>query len=591
MKYSLGIDFGTSTTKIALCQTGEDPHPLPIGSKGDLYMPSVVRYRRTKNDQADVMAVGEDALTDTVTEDMCVVSEIKRLLIGGEVPPKDPVVRDRYANWDWEGKRVKLWSSSLSPYDIAMVVVAEALKRAVNTAREEGLGSRIDHFSIKGLPCRIGCPVKSGLEARLTLAEIAKRLGFHDFTISSGLYDEPILAALEYVRHDSSTKDDIVLVYDFGGGSFDTAIVKVIDDGGQRKAMVLSADGDPFCGGGDIDHHFRDYLVGRIAKEKMGLPLGEERQLTGTMSLEQTNVLNNETRDVKETLSNRRETLLPLDFLGRKDDVLEVKRDELEEVIKKTDIITRTTSSALRNFWRVRMFDRKEGESLQSYYLHEENGVLRDHVMALTHNDLNWYVTKILLVGGTVRIPLVRETLGKIWDKSKFVESDIVEPVEACAMGAAWQSDNSVDSIHNRSIIDRLPFSVILHGTRGEYQAYKAYEPIVRYERPPMKEYRSEEHVNSRRFSVLFRYPDGDEEVACEITDGIPPYQLRFDIFGNIFLKDVMQERKLDNPCQSRKQQEMYEWKLSREQQDKEAELQSTQRYFKQGPYEEHQTG
>lgn len=593
MEYSLGIDFGTSTTKIALCQTGQEPHPLPIGSKGDLYMPSVVRYRRIKNDQAELMAVGENALTDIVTEDMRVVTEIKRLLISGEVPPQDSVVRDRYTNWDWKNKRVKLWSSSLSPYDIAMIIMEEALKRAVNKAREEGLGSKIDHFTIKGLPCRMGCPVRSGLEARQTLAEIAKHLGFHDFSISAGLYEEPVLAALEYVRHDSSTKDDTVLVYDFGGGSFDTAIVRVIDEGGQKKATVLSADGEPFCGGSDIDKYFGEYLADRIVRENMGLPPSEESQLTDRMSLDQANTLNNEARNVKEALSGKGETYLPLDFLGRKDDVLRVERSELEEVIKKRGIIARTTSCALRNFWRVRMFDRNEDESLQSYYLHEHNGVLRprDHVMGLTHSDLNNYVTKILLVGGITKIPLVRETLRKIWDESKFIEANVVEPMEACAMGAAWRNDNSVDPIHNRSIVDRLPFSVILRGAQGEYQAYKAYEPIVRYERPPMKEYWSQEHINSRRLSVVYKYSDGDEQVSCEIADGIAPYQLRFDIFGNIFLKDVMKERRLDNPFQSPQQKRMYEWKLARERHEEEAERQIRQKYFNQGPYEEHQTG
>lgn len=587
MEYSLGIDFGTSTTKIALCKTGEEPRPLRIGLKGDLYMPSTVRYKRSKDNLAEPMAVGENALTDTVTKDMCCVSEIKRLLIGRDTPPRDPAVKDRYKTWDWENNCVRLWSSSLSPYDITMIIVDEALKRAVNQAREEGLADKIDHFTIKGLQCRMGCPVRFGLEARQTLAEIAKHLGFHDFSISAGLYEEPLLAALEYVRHDSSKKEETVLVYDFGGGSFDTSIVRIIDDRGQKKAMVLSADGEPFCGGGDIDREFGKYLADRIDNEKIGFPFAKE------MPLDQENIFNNEIREIKVALSSQEETYLPLDFLGYKDDALVVKRGELEQVIKKMRIIERTTNCALRNFWRVRMFHRYEGESFHGYYLHEENGVLKrkDHVMALTHDDMNSYVTKILLVGGITKIPLVRKTLKEIWDGGKFIEAKVVEPVEACAMGATWQNDNSIDKIHNRSIVDRLPFSVILSGTQGEFQAYKAYEPIVRYERPPMKEYCSEEHRNSRQLSVVFRYPDGDEEISYKLDNGISPYQLRFDIFGNMFLKDVMQERKIEHAYQNNDQKRMYQWKLAEERQDKEEQQRVMEGYLNQGPYEEHQAG
>jgi len=106
-----------------------------------------------------------------------------------------------------------------------------------------------------------------------------------------------------------------------------------------------------------------------------------------------------------------------------------------------------------------------------------------------------------------------------------------------------------------------------------------------------MGEYRSDQHKKSRPLLILFKYPDDDEKISCEIPDGIPPCQIRFDIFRNLFLKESMMERKLKNDCQSCKQQEMYEWKLAKEQQDKEAEFLSTQRYFNQGPYEEHQNG
>jgi molecular chaperone DnaK (HSP70) len=581
MEYSLGVDFGTSTTKIALCQMGRNPQLLPIGSRRDYYMPSVVRYRRTNQGQADPIAVGEDALTDTVTEDMAVVKEIKRLLIGEKEQPSDPIVRNRYSNWDWENGVVRLWSSVLDPHEIAMTIVEEALKRAIAWAKQEGFGDKVNTFSIRGFPCRIGCPVKSKLDTRLSLAEMARRLGFHSFSISRGLYDEPILASLEYLRHDTSTEGATVLVYDFGGGSFDTAIVKIIGTGIQKRATVLSSDGEPFCGGGDMDHAFRNYLVERIAKDKSMLQYHNGQQLLAGIGADAANILANRTREIKETLSTMPEIALSLDFLGLRDEVIEVTQSELNKVIGKTNIVSITTACTLRNFWRARMFDRKPGESLRSYYLHEESGILKDHVMDLTHKDLSEYVDKILLVGGTTKMPLVRETLGQIWDNSKFISANVVEPVEACAMGAASTNDVAFDSLNRRSIIDRLPFSVILSGDRGEFTAYKAFEPIVRYERRPMKEYRSETHINSRTLSIFLKSPDGDITPCKKIQDGIPPYQLCFDIFGNMFLKDSLKEVELKNPCQSDKQQAMYEWKLAKERHDSAAEREAFEKYLK----------
>ena len=64
-----------------------------------------------------------------------------------------------------------------------------------------------------------------------------------------------------------------------------------------------------------------------------------------------------------------------------------------------------------------------------------------------------------------------------------------------------------------------------------------------------------------------------------------------FDIFGNIFLKDTIKNRKIDNPCQNSNQKAMYRWKLAKEQQDKEALHRTMKEYLWQGPYEEHQAG
>ncbi|MBI4304289.1 MAG: Hsp70 family protein [Chloroflexi bacterium] len=584
MEYSLGIDFGTSTTKVALCKKGENPRPLPIGSKGDLFMPSVVCFRKTKSGRAEVMAVGEDAETQTVTDDTVVVREIKRLLIGLDKPPRDPKVLDRYSSWDWTNGRVRLWSSYWSPYSIAMEIIQEAIRRAVNQAH--GFGYEVDHYTIKGLPCRIGCPVKSGLEARQGLAEIARRLGFSSFTVANGVYEEPILAALEYVRQTAALNDEMVLVYDFGGGSFDTAIIKVSDSGGNKQAMVMSADGEPYCGGSDIDRLFGEYVAEKIASET---GLGSGKAFLAGMSPAQAHLFGNRIREAKEALSFGITTPFSLDFLGRRDRVLTLQRTELEETIRKSDLLARTKQCVLRNFWRVRMFDRNSDESLHSYYRHEKEGRLLDPVYQLTHKDLANYITKVLAVGGMTKTPLVRETLEGLWGKDKFIGTETTEPVEACALGAA--GSGTADSLSDRSIMDRLPFSIIVRGKDGDFVAYKAFEPIVRFSGHEIKEYCSQQLPHSRPFKVILKYPDGTEKEHRQINGGVPPFYLKFDIYGSVFLKDYVQERPLECGCQSAKQRQMYAWKLARDQKNAEAERKAMENYFRQGPYEEHQTG
>jgi hypothetical protein len=102
-----------------------------------------------------------------------------------------------------------------------------------------------------------------------------------------------------------------------------------------------------------------------------------------------------------------------------------------------------------------------------------------------------------------------------------------------------------------------------------------------------MKTFKGGNFGNSRSFSVLSRYPDGDEVENLKSQHGIPPYQICFHIFGNIFLRDALSSTPIDNPFQSDKQREMYQWKLARDLQDIEAERNAREGYFGEGSYQD----
>ena len=266
MGYSLGIDFGTSTTKVALRRGSEIPQPLPIGKGGEFFMPSAVAYGRTKNDMAETIAIGEDATVVPETEDTHAVNEVKRCLAAADSSTRLP--QERYPWWNHEDGCIELWSSRFSPHDVVLTILNEALERAVRLARELGFGADVDRFSIRGLPTRLGASVTASLETRKVLAEVARRLGFPNFRVEN-LCEEPILACLSYVHLEPEIiPGETILIYDLGGGTFDTAIVKVHEDTARDipSLTVFAADGEPFLGGVDIDEALFQHLAHRIAE-------------------------------------------------------------------------------------------------------------------------------------------------------------------------------------------------------------------------------------------------------------------------------------------------------------------------------------
>ena len=84
MAYTLGIDFGTSTTRVAISQDGALPLTIPIGLGGDEFIPSVVAYKRRTDGHAEVLSIGEDALDAPDTDGVRVIREVKRCLAVAE---------------------------------------------------------------------------------------------------------------------------------------------------------------------------------------------------------------------------------------------------------------------------------------------------------------------------------------------------------------------------------------------------------------------------------------------------------------------------------------------------------------------------
>lgn len=566
MEFTLGIDFGTSCTKVAICKDNNPPIPLPISLTGDkLFMPSVAAYKRTRKNTAELYAIGEDAERVPDAEDYCVIREVKRFLGVKENPPLDFRYQD-YPWWDREKKCIQLWSTSLEIDDVIREILAEALRRTVRRVRELRLipenlrpRNRILDFSrkvfrirvkkadgvltIQEWPLRFGCSVSAGLDTRSILRGVVRSLGFAEFKFES-IYEEPVLASLPYLQRELHN-GDLVLVYDFGGGTFDTALVNVE----QNLITVLSADGEAFCGGTDIDRHFAEYLARLIAQKYFIRDYDRiYKRITDPMNAE----LQNVACQIKEILSTQTayKVIMPPGFLDKPEIELDVTRADLEAVIRKSGILDQVDGCVLRGWRRARMILRKEnevcGESEFAVEVDHKTGKIKKDVFDLDFDDLSNMVNHVLLIGGTTRIPMVQSHLASFLGRVRFISAkDPYEPIVACALGACSHRE------HIGLIIDRLPFSIVAKQGTGETEMYRAYTRTVSYPLPSsnIENYVSEKlciiNADSDSPVIEFRTPDGEAMLQITNLKARPGrYPLKINSFGMIHFGN----QEIDNP-------------------------------------------
>ena len=359
----IGIDLGTTTSLVSYLKNGK-PEIIP-NKLGKRLTDSVVGV-----DKYGTIIVGEEA---------------KRILNGTKV---EEIKRSMGTN-----KIVKLGDKDYSPEEIS----AEILKKLKEEA-EDFLGEEVNEAVIT-VPAMFNSIQKA---ATIKAGEVA---GLKVERIIS----EPTAAAMAY-GIENMEKYQKILVYDFGGGTFDVSILE-LDDG---ILDVIATSGDNYLGGKDIDEILIKNISTKIENniEKIKLKL--------------------EVEEAKKKLS----TLMGTDIIVPELNIdYELKREKFEELIsplvnKTIDFIDKALSSA-----------------------------------NLKREDIN----VVLLVGGTTRIPLVQETLKKIFGSKvkKFTD-----PQEAVALGAGVQAgikSSEISSEDGLIITDICNYSLGV-ASIGEYQ-------------------------------------------------------------------------------------------------------------------------
>ena len=389
----VGIDLGTTFSLIAYmdAQTGV-PKCIP-GPNGSTLCPSVVSV-----DSDGKIIVGEAARQRLLTQPDRTIYSVKRLM-GRGVADVQSELKIFPFRIDPDGDnviRVRLGERTFTPPEISAYILRELKSWA-----EKYFGEPVDRAVIT-VPAYFNDAQRQATKdaGRLAGLEVLR------------LVNEPTAAALAYGLH--KQKRGHVAVYDFGGGTFDISILKLISTTEGDIYQVLATNGDTHLGGDDIDNALLD-LARREIQAKFGVELDPRGEAIQT--------LRKSLIGAKHELSSSDKTAIHFPLDGRGMYVREIRRAEFDELIR--PIVARTMTPV-----KLAMADAK---------------------LAVKQID------EVVLVGGSTRIPQVRTTVGDYFERAPHCELD---PDEVVALGAAVQADILETGVKTMLLLDVTPLSL-----------------------------------------------------------------------------------------------------------------------------------
>ncbi|HKS81337.1 MAG TPA: molecular chaperone DnaK [Candidatus Acidoferrales bacterium] len=388
----VGIDLGTTFSLVAYmdAQTGapkciEGPYGTPL-------CPSIVSV-----DPDGKIFVGEPARQRLLTQPGRTIYSVKRLM-GRGVEDVQEESKHFPFQIDPESRnviRVRLGERTFTPPEISAFILAELKGWA-----EKYFNEPVDRAVIT-------VPAYFNDAQRQATKDAGRLVGLEVLR----LVNEPTAAALAYGLH--KQKRGRVAVYDFGGGTFDISILKLISTTEGDIYQVLSTNGDTHLGGDDIDNALLD-----LARKTIRASLGQELDRRG----EAIQALRKELIRAKHELSLQEKAVVKY-LAGGKAVQIEIARADFDELIR--HIVARTMQPV-----RLALADAK----LQPAEIDE-----------------------VVLVGGSTRIPLVRKTVGEYFGRAPHCELD---PDQVVALGAAVQADILETGVKTMLLLDVTPLSL-----------------------------------------------------------------------------------------------------------------------------------
>jgi molecular chaperone DnaK len=392
MGRTVGIDLGTTYSLVAYLdpQTGA-PECIP-GPYGSTLCPSVVSI-----DPDGKILVGEPARQRLLTQADRTIYSVKRLMGRGVADIQDELARFPFRIDETSSSviRVRLGDKLFTPPEISAFILRE-----LKTWAELHFDAPVDRAVIT-VPAYFNDAQRQATKdaGRLAGLEVLR------------LVNEPTAAALAYGLH--KQKRGHVAVYDFGGGTFDISILKLISTAEGDIYQVLSTNGDTHLGGDDIDNAMMD-LARQAIHTSLGVtldPRGDEIQ-----------ALRKDLIRAKHELSASDKASVQFVAID-KTTMLEFTRADFEELIR--PIVARTMQPV-----KQALIDAK-----------------------LTPKEID----EVVLVGGSTRIPLVRKTVGDYFERPPHCE---LNPDEVVALGAAVQADILECGVKTMLLLDVTPLSL-----------------------------------------------------------------------------------------------------------------------------------
>ena len=379
MSKIIGIDLGTTNSAVAVLEGGEAK--IITNPEGNRTTPSVVSFKNGE------IQVGEVAKRQAVTNPHT-ISSIKRHM--GEA-----------------GYKVEADGKSYTPQEISAMVL-----QYIKGFAEDYLGEKVEKAVIT-------VPAYFNDSQRQATKDAGKIAGLE----VERIVNEPTAAALAYGL-DKTDKDEKILVFDLGGGTFDVSILEL----GDGVFDVLSTAGDNSLGGDDFDNKIIDYLVADF-KQANGIDLSKDK-----MAMQS---LKDAAEKAKKDLSGVSSTQISLPFITAGDAgplhlETTLSRAKFDEIT--ADLVERTKAPVRQ--------------------------ALKD--AGLSQSD----VDEVILVGGSTRIPAVVEAVRKETGKEP---NKSVNPDEVVAMGAAIQGGVITGDVKDVVLLDVTPLSLGIETMGGVF--------------------------------------------------------------------------------------------------------------------------